>query len=76
MPMHSGTQGKHFMDVDPSIDKLDREELNLLRKLSEYFKANAKFAESEDVKRQAKNTEDLQATLDTKRPKTAFASEG
>ena len=47
------------MEVEPSIDEREREELPLLRKFLEHLKAYEKIAESADAKRQAKKIADL-----------------
>jgi len=69
----SPASGSPHMEVDSNLGELERKELELLRKLSANFKPDGQVADVAVSKRPAKDLEDIQRDLETKRRRTSAA---
>ena len=69
----SPASGSPHMEVDSNLGELERKELELLRKLSANFKPDGQVADVVVSKRLAKDLEDIQRDLETKRRRTSAA---
>lgn len=63
------------MEVDGALADLERQELDLLRKLSANFQKDGKVASPADAKRLAGDLEKVQKDIESKRRRTAEAAE-